>query len=88
MAEMVRERQGVVDKEERHDLLSRLLEANDLDLNLDLETMSEDEIISMLHISSNSVDLVTNVSQAIFTSSLLLDMRFVACTSFRVFIRI
>ena len=38
----------MVDKVERHDLLSRLLEANDLDL--DLETLSENEIISMLHI--------------------------------------
>ena len=65
---MVRERQGVVDKEERHDLLSRLLEANDLDLNLDLETMSEDEIISMLHILHllTMLDLITNVAGNIY----------------------
>ena len=53
MAEMIRERQAVVDKVERHDLLSSLLEANDHDL--DLETLSEDEIISMLLI----LDLLT-----------------------------
>ena len=44
MMEMIRERQAVVDKVERDDLLSSLLEANDHDL--DLETLSEDEIIS------------------------------------------
>jgi cytochrome P450 len=44
--EMIRERKAMVDKVERHDLLSSLLEANDHDL--DLETLSEDEIISML----------------------------------------
>ena len=38
----------MADKVERHDLLSCLLEANDLDLNL--EILSENEIISMLHI--------------------------------------
>jgi cytochrome P450 len=48
MAEMVRERQAVVEKAERHDLLSSLLEANDHDL--DLDTLTEDEIIS-IHIS-------------------------------------
>jgi cytochrome P450 len=42
--EMIRERQAMVDKVERHDLLSNLLEANDHDF--DLETLSEDEIIS------------------------------------------
>ena len=41
---MIRERQAV-DKTERHDLLSSLLEANDHDL--DIETLSEDELISM-----------------------------------------
>ena len=46
MAEMIRERQAVVDKVERHDLLSNLVEANDLDL--DPERLSENEIISML----------------------------------------
>ena len=46
MVEMIRERQAVVDKVERHDLLSSLLEANNHDL--DLETLSENEIISML----------------------------------------
>ena len=45
---MVRERQAVADKVERHDLFSRLLETNDLDLGV--ETWSENEIISMLHI--------------------------------------
>jgi cytochrome P450 len=46
MAEMIRDRRAAIDKVERHDLLSRLLEANDHDL--DLETLSENEIISML----------------------------------------
>ena len=46
--EMIWERRAVADKLERHDLFSSLLEANDLDLNL--ETLSENEIISMLHI--------------------------------------
>jgi len=47
MREKIRTRQAqaVVDKVERHDLLSNLLEANDHDL--DLETLSEDEIISI-----------------------------------------
>ena len=45
---MIRERRALVDKEERHDLLSSLLEANNYDL--DLETLSENEIISMLPI--------------------------------------
>ena len=48
MAEMIRERRASIDKEERHDLLSSLLKANDNDL--DLETLSENEIISMLPI--------------------------------------
>ena len=48
MEEMIRERQTLVDKDERHDLLSSLLEANDHDL--DLETLSENEVISMLPI--------------------------------------
>jgi hypothetical protein len=39
----------VGDKAERHDLFSSLLEANDHDL--DLETLNENEIISMLLIS-------------------------------------
>ena len=46
MAEMIRERQAVVVKVERHDLFSRLLEANDHDLGV--ETLSDNEIISML----------------------------------------
>ena len=48
MAEMIRERRASIDKEERHDLLSSLLKANDNDL--DFETLSENEIISMLPI--------------------------------------
>ena len=48
MVEMIQERQTLVDKGERHDLLSSFLGANDHDLNL--ETLSEDEIISMLPI--------------------------------------
>ena len=43
---MIRERQAAIDKVERHDLLSSLLKANDDDL--DVETLSENEIISML----------------------------------------
>ena len=46
MVEMIRERQAVIEKTERHDLFSSLLKANDLDL--DIEILSEDEIISML----------------------------------------
>ena len=46
MVEMIRERQAVVEKTEKHDLFSSLLKANDHDL--DLETLSENEIISML----------------------------------------
>jgi cytochrome P450 len=45
MVEMLRERQAVIDKVERHDLFSSLLKANDHDF--DLETLSENEIISM-----------------------------------------
>ena len=48
MMEMIRERRAVVDKVERHDLLSNLLEANDHDLDPDSETLSENEIISVL----------------------------------------
>ena len=46
MVEMLRERQTTVEKMEQHDLFSSLLKANDHDLNL--ETLSENEIISML----------------------------------------
>ena len=45
MVEMIRERQAEVEKIEQHDLFSSLLKANDHDL--DLETLSENEIISM-----------------------------------------
>ena len=45
MVEMIRERQAAVEKMEQHDLFSSLLKANDHDL--DLETLSENEIISM-----------------------------------------
>lgn len=48
MVEMIRERQAVGEKTERHDLFSSLLEANDHDL--DLETLSENEIISNIYI--------------------------------------
>ena len=74
----------MADKVERHDLLSCLLEANDLDLNL--EILSENEIISMLHILHTLIMLTYELtSQAIFTSSLLLDMKFVTCASFGIF---
>ena len=45
MAEMIRDRQPAAEKVDRHDLLTSLLAANDHDL--DLATLSEDEIISM-----------------------------------------
>lgn len=45
MVEMIRERQAVVDKVDRHDLLSNLLEVNNHDL--DIGTLSENEIISV-----------------------------------------
>ena len=48
MVEMIRERQAVADKVARHDLFISLLEANDSSYDLDLETLSENEIISML----------------------------------------
>ena len=46
MLEMIRERRASIDMEERHDLLSSLLKANDHDL--DLETLTENELISRL----------------------------------------
>ena len=57
--EMIRERQAMVDKAERHDLLSNLLEENDHDL----KTLTENEIISvfLILLFFNIVDLVTNV---------------------------
>ena len=48
--EMIRERQSVLEKTEKHDLFSSLLKANDIDLGL--ENLSEDEIISMPLIKS------------------------------------
>jgi len=48
MGEMIRERQAVVDKVERHDLFSSLLKANDYDL--DVETLTENEIISNIYV--------------------------------------
>ena len=50
MVEMIRDRQVAVEKEDRHDLFTSLLKANDRDLDL-----SESELISMffsLHISN------------------------------------
>ena len=50
MVEMIRDRQVEVEKEDRHDLFTSLLKANDRDLDL-----SESELISMffsLHISN------------------------------------
>ena len=43
MAEMIRDRQSAVNKVERHDLFTKLLEANDDDL--DQKSMTEDELI-------------------------------------------
>ena len=63
MVEMIRERQAVVEKVERHDLFSSLLEANDHDL--DLETLTENEIISMVFYFNN-IDLVTDVPGNIY----------------------
>ena len=50
----------MIDKVERHDLLSSLLEANDHDL--DLETLSEDQLISLLLILCLLLFLVTNLN--------------------------
>ena len=63
---MIRERRAMVDKAVRHDLLSCLLEANDLDS--DQETLNENEIISMLFILHrfNNINLVTNVPGNIY----------------------
>jgi hypothetical protein len=77
MVEMIRERQAVGDNAERHDLFSSLMRANDQDL--DLETLSENEIISMLLISH--IDLVpTNVTGNIY---IFLVAGHEVCTSFR-----
>ena len=57
MMEMLRERQGV-EKTEKHDLFSSLLKANDLDLGL--ETLTEDEIISMFLITYFEI-MLTNI---------------------------
>ena len=78
---MVRERQAAVEKVERHDLFSSLLEANDHDF--DQETLTENEIISMPLL----LTLLTNTDrtfQVIFIYSLLLDTRSVTHT-FRIF---
>ena len=48
----------MVDKVERRDLLSGLLEANDHDL--DLETMTEDQIISMLVYLTSFINVDSN----------------------------
>ena len=59
---MIRERRAVVDKVERHDLFSSLLEANDYDL--DLETLSENEIIStffVLHLLTMLTKILGNI---------------------------
>lgn len=65
MVEMIRERQAVVEKTVRHDLLSSLLKANDLDLGI--ETLSEDEIISMFLITSfDNAEFVTDVPGNIY----------------------
>ena len=45
IAEMIRERESAVEKSERHDLLSNLLEANDHDA--DLVALTESELICM-----------------------------------------
>ena len=63
---MIRERQAVVEETEKHDLFSSLLKANDLDLGL--ETLSEDEIISMHPIitSFDNAEFVTDVPGNIY----------------------
>ena len=69
----------MVDKVERHDLLSSLLKP--IDHGLDLETLSENEIISMSYILHLLLSmLIHDVPKAIFMSSFLLDMRFVTYT--------
>ena len=58
---MIQERQTVVDKVERHDLLSSLLKANDH--GLDLETLSENEIISMFYLASFIINVDSRCPQ-------------------------
>jgi hypothetical protein len=50
IAEMIRERELEVEKSERNDLLSNLLEANDLDANL--VALTESELICMFTFKS------------------------------------
>jgi hypothetical protein len=45
IAEMIHERESMVEKSERHDLLSNLLEANDHDV--DLVALTDNELICM-----------------------------------------
>ena len=71
---------------ERHDLFTSLIEANDHEL----ETLSEDELISMLlilHLLPFKLltYYLTGIPQAIFMFSSWLDMRSVTHTSFQVF---
>ena len=77
MTQMIRDRQSTINKVERHDLFTKLLEANDDDL--DQKSMTEDELIgslSILTILSQQCETY-ELSQAIFTSFYLLDMRYV-----------
>lgn len=48
IAEMIHERESAVEKSDRHDLLSNLLEANDHDA--DRVALTESELICMYHI--------------------------------------
>ena len=56
IAEMIRERESAVEKPERHDLLSNLLEANDHDA--DLVALTEIELICMFTIKSYIFQLI------------------------------
>ena len=67
IAEMIHERESAVEKSERHDLLSNLLEANDHDANR--VELTESELICMFCIQILS--LPTNVERRIFYSEYL-----------------
>ena len=58
IAEMIHERESAVEKSERHDLLSNLLEANDHDANR--VELTESELIGMFAFKSYVSQLTLN----------------------------
>ena len=58
IAEMIHERESMVEKSERHDLLSNLLETNDHDA--DLVALTDNELICMIFLSLSQIIMLTN----------------------------